>query len=397
MLLLQDPKTLSEEESWLRNAYANIVSKLVTLALNPSSKIDDFSSMFIGLQSIQHDKYHYQSLMEITSYIWGSKGGRGNLLEKAIAAAGGPHAKKGMLLSQLPEWIASAKNNKEVTEWKVTGSAPSLKFDLANVVENRVIFLEIKNRVDSGGTSAREEALAKKFLALSKTIQNGEKIFVGDGIEMDIAQTLLGLGIEKIEMHAGFLFDVDGSEATIESDKSNGWYSRSRQLLVNHYQKENHRFSVKLAYDESLQHLSFEKDGLAVSVDLVYGNDVARKFTRDQLSLSKTLDRVFTRKWDDIWLTLTVAILQRSILLEHGNNIIKEIKYIHEQQDNLVFKTCLTKFMANQNDIHSLSECIRIINESERFKKLPNLSSSVADCIYVYAAYAKQTTKVKSK
>jgi hypothetical protein len=403
MLLLQDPKTLTKEESWLQNAYANIIAKLIELALNPSPKIDDFSSMFIGLRSIQHNKYQYQALLEITSYIWGSKGGRGNLLEKVIAASGGPNASNGMPLSQVPQWIALAKNNHEVSKWNVTGSAPSLKFDLANIIEDRVIFLEIKNRVDSGGTSAREEALSKKFLALCKMIQNGEKVFVGNGIEMDMAQTLLGLGIKKIEMHAGFLFDVDGSEATIESDKSNGFYGRSRQLLASYYQKENHRFSVKLTYDESLQRLSFEKDGLAVSVNLAYGNDVTRKFTRDQLSLARALDRVFTRKWDDIWLALTLAIFQRSILLEYGSNHIKEIRRIYEQPNNSIFKKCLAKFMANQDDVQSLSECIKIINESINIK-FSNSSSALADssriqladCIYVYAAYAKRTKKVKS-
>lgn len=38
-----------------------------------------------------------------------------------------------------------------------------LKFDLLNVIDDRLVFLEIKNRVDSGGTAAREEALAKNI------------------------------------------------------------------------------------------------------------------------------------------------------------------------------------------------------------------------------------------
>jgi hypothetical protein len=35
---------------------------------------------------------------------------------------------------------------------------------------------------------------------------------------------------------------------------------------------------------------------------------------------------VFKRKWDDIWLSVNLAISQRSLLLKTGNNIINEIK-----------------------------------------------------------------------
>jgi hypothetical protein len=108
---------------------------------------------------------------------------------------------------------------KEIREWKVTGSDPKLKFDLLNVIGDRLVFLEIKNRVDSGGTAAREEALAKKFLKLAEIIQNGVTVYTGDGVDMDIAQAFLSLGIKKLEMHAGFLFNVNGSEASIEDDR----------------------------------------------------------------------------------------------------------------------------------------------------------------------------------
>ncbi|MEW6603416.1 MAG: hypothetical protein AB1351_01860, partial [Thermoproteota archaeon] len=160
MLVLHDPKQLTKEEVWLQKAYSNIVSKLILRAISSASKIDEFSSMFIGFRSIDDEKLsHYQGLMEITSYIWASKGGRGSLLEKAIAAAAGPNARRGIAISELPQWIAKAKGNNEVKDWRLTGSAPKLKFDLVNIIHDRLVLLEIKNRVDSGGTSAREETL----------------------------------------------------------------------------------------------------------------------------------------------------------------------------------------------------------------------------------------------
>lgn len=403
MLLLQHPSTLTKEESWLREAYSNIVSNLVDFAIDPSPTFDPFSAQFMGLESIQYNKHEYRAFMEVTSYFWGSKGGRGSLLEKVVASAGGPTAANGMPLSQIPEWIASVKKNNETKQWKVTGSAPRLKFDLLNVIDERLVLLEIKNRVDSGGTAAREEALAKKYLTLCEKIQNGVKVFVGDNNEMDIAQVFLSLGIEKVEMHAGFLFDPDGKEATINADRSGGFYAQSRRLLEDYYKRQNHRFSVKLVYDESLQHLSFEKDGLAVSVDLVYGSDVTRKFTHDQASLGKVLDKVFTRKWDDIWLSLSVAISERGILLDRGTNHMRELKCMLER-GNSEFKKYYDNFIASQEDTNSLSKCIQAVIKNDNMVKIPHNASSeadslearLADCIYVYAASQAPRKKVKS-
>jgi hypothetical protein len=405
MLLLQSPSSLTKEESWLRKAYLNIVKNLVQFAIDPSATFDPFSAKFMGLDSIERNKHQYRAFMEVTSYFWGSKGGRGALLEKVVAAAGGPTAANGMLLSQIPQWIASIKNNKEVKEWKVTGSAPRLKFDLLNVIGDRLVFLEIKNRVDSGGTAAREEALAKKFLALSKVIQNGEKAYVADGQEMDIAQALLSLGIKKVEMHAGFLFGVDGNEATIESDKTRGFFAQSKRLLEDYYKAQNHRFSVKLTYDEALQRISFEKDGLAVVVDLLYGSDVTREYTPDRSDLQNVLHKVFTRQWDDVWLSLNIAISQRALLLEDGNNHMMQIRQLlqAEPSDSPLINS-FRKFSADQNDSESLSRCISVIKQNNVIKKLPIPASSavdsidalLADCLYIYAVVHPKSKKVKS-
>jgi hypothetical protein len=75
MLLLQNPSTLNREESWLREAYANIVSNLLEYATDPSSNIDPFASKFIGLEAVENNKEEYRAFMEVTSYFWSSKGG----------------------------------------------------------------------------------------------------------------------------------------------------------------------------------------------------------------------------------------------------------------------------------------------------------------------------------
>jgi hypothetical protein len=196
MLLLQNLSTLNREEIWLRGAYVNIVSNLLKYAKDRSSNIDPFAAKFLGIDAVENSMEEYRAFMEVTSYIWASKGGRGALMEKIIAAAAGTTSAKGILLSATPKWIASVKGIQDIKEWKTTGSDPKLKFDLLNVIGDRLVILEIKNRVDSGGTAAREEALAKKFIKLAQMIQNGIPVYVVDGVDMDIAQTFLGLGVE---------------------------------------------------------------------------------------------------------------------------------------------------------------------------------------------------------
>jgi hypothetical protein len=398
MLLLQNPSTLNREESWLREAYANIVSNLLEYATDPSSNIDPFAGKFMGLESVEDNKHRYRAFMEVTSYFWGSKGGRGALIEKIMAAAAGTTAANGILLSKIPEWIASIKGIDEIKQWKATGSDPKLKFDLLNVIGDRAVFLEIKNRVDSGGTAAREEALAKKFLRIAEMIQNGVPVYSGDGVDMDIAQTFLGLGIKRFEMHAGFLFNSKGEEASIEDDRSKGFYGQSKRLLEEYFKKHNNRYSVKLAYDANAQKLSFEKDGLAVTVDLLYGSNVTKNFTHEQLDLGKVMNKVFRKKWDDIWLSVNMAIAQRTLLLEYGNNIINEINQALTKGADPSFISAYDKFVATPEDISSLTECVRILKR--KMSKMPSASATadddIADCVYVYAGVHYPYKKFKS-
>lgn len=215
-------------------------------------------------------------------------------------------------------------------------------------------------------------------------IQNGIPVYIVDGVDMDIAQTFLGLGIKRLEMHEGFLYNAKGDEATIEDDRSKGFYGQSKRLLEEYFKKHNNRFSVRLTYDASSQKLSFEKDGLFVIIDLLYGSDVTRNFTHEQLDLGKVLRKVFRKRWDDIWLSVKMAISQRTLLLRNGNSIITEIDRSLTKKADPSFRAHYEKFLANPEDVKSLSECVRAIKQ-----KIGSLSAAadgdIADCVYAYA------------
>jgi hypothetical protein len=127
----------------------------------------------MGIESVEYDKYQYQALLETTSYIWASKGGRGSLLEKIIALLGNKYSTSGITLFKIFSML-SARNDENKSqkyrkglEWLSKTNIKKLKFDLVNIIGDKLIILELKNRVESGGTAAREEALSKKFVAVS--------------------------------------------------------------------------------------------------------------------------------------------------------------------------------------------------------------------------------------
>ena len=74
----------------------------------------------MGIDAIENSMEEYRAFMEVTSYFWGSKGGRGALMEKIIGAAAGTTSANGILLSATPKWIASVKGIQDIKEWKAT-------------------------------------------------------------------------------------------------------------------------------------------------------------------------------------------------------------------------------------------------------------------------------------
>jgi hypothetical protein len=171
----------------------------------------------MGIDSVEYDKFQYQALLETMSYFWASKGGRGSLLEKIIAHLGNSYSMSGITLFKIFSTL-SAKNNENKSlkyekglEWLSKTNIKKIKFDLVNIIGDRLIILELKNRVDSGGTAAREEALSKKFFAISKAIESEDKILRYQGEDYNFAKILSSLGINKTEMirHLMYLKEND--------------------------------------------------------------------------------------------------------------------------------------------------------------------------------------------
>lgn len=296
ILTLKDDRVLSREELWLKEAYANIVFNLAGSTLAVVPKFDPISSKFMGIHSEKYNQFEYQGLLEATSYIWASKGGRGALLEKAIASFGGTHAANSVPLKKIPSMIIAQKKALDsvpvTTDWKIQDSYKKLKFDLVNIIGDSIIILELKNRVDSGGTAAREEALSKKFFALCQVIEQDQKIFEHRGMKYSLSDALNSLGIKNLELYVGLLYGVYGKEAIADDDRKDGFYSRSK-TMIQEFGIKPHR--TKITYDEL--GLSFSHGGINVVVKMLYGNDVIHRFLRKSIDIDVVMEKVFAKIW----------------------------------------------------------------------------------------------------
>jgi hypothetical protein len=395
MLTLHSDSSLSREEIWLKKSYTNIVYRLVESTITTSSEFDPFAAKFMGINSIEYDKFQYQAVLETTSYFWASKGGRGTLLEKIIASLGNSHSYNGVTLPRVLAIISSAQNTSPPL---IKSNIKRLKFDLVNIVSDRLIILELKNRVDSGGTAAREESLGKKFLTICRTIENEDKIFEYHGKYYDFGELLTTLGINKIEMCMGLLFNIHGKEATIDADRLDGFYSSSKTHMKN-YANESH-LDTNIEFDQSRLRLYLKKRSLLISVEMLYGNEVIQRFSSKKYCLDNLMEKVFSKSWDDIWITFNVAISERAILLRTRKNHIILIKNLKENDE--YFNSLFNKFCTHSLDSEILSELVHYV-VSKLDLTNPSAAANedisyLADCLYAFASYIiSRGTLIKSK
>ena len=103
--------------------------------------------------------------------------------------------------------------------------------DLCYIEDDTISFLELKNRVDSGGTAARREIFDNKFKQILSYFIEKEKIFKYKNKEYDILDFYRYFRINKIRLSLGILFSIDGKYATKAYDNKFGFYSSSKECF----------------------------------------------------------------------------------------------------------------------------------------------------------------------
>ena len=96
--------------------------------------------------------------------------------------------------------------------------------------EKRIVLIEIKNRVDTGGTAGRREIwTSEKFGIFIRYLDSNKKLFRKKDKEFSFIELLETFGFKVFELYIGVLFDKSDNPATVETDKINGFYSSSKQ------------------------------------------------------------------------------------------------------------------------------------------------------------------------
>jgi len=322
------------------------------LATNKEAKdFDPVAKVYHGLLSAPPEiREHYEALLGVTSYYQASKGGRGRYIEKKLASSF-DFCSLDIRLSQIPFWLthplvhkkkgiftqrglsASEKNLIRRFCWEWLGDSDE-ETDIGSIIksEKTMVLMEIKNRVDSGGTAARREIwTSQKFGIILDYLINNQKVYRKHKNEeiqdFTFAEMLLYFDIRYLEMYIGILFDITDTPASIALDKRNGFYSSSKEGF-NYFldrMKSSGKFDIMSIDDEKLEvEAEHRPSGVMIKCGALYGDKVTEKLFRQRIPVSDLL----LLRYDDIWLSQLIAISERANLLRFGKNYITIFKEI---------------------------------------------------------------------
>lgn len=351
----------------LYEPYKNILQNFVDLATKIEAKdFDPVAKVYHGIISAPSEiRNYYESLLGITSYYQASKGGRGRYIEKKIASSVST-CSLDIDLSELPIWLEYPEihrkkgiftlkglNSQEkrifrITPWDWIGDR-SESTDVGNILtsEKTIVLMEVKNRVDSGGTSARREILtSQKFGIIIDHLLSNKKLYKKENKKFSLPELLGLFGIENLELYMGILFDIGDKPATLKSDKQNGFYSSSKEgfKFLRDKIKLSNSAKIKSENLEKLQMEIFLPDTkLTIKIEALYGNDITHRLFRKELPVSDLL----LLKYDDMWLSQLLAIDERTLLLKNNKNyslifkdLVKRDGQLRVKYDELISSEC---------------------------------------------------------
>lgn len=351
----------------LYEPYKNILVNFKELCIDVNAKdFDPVAKVYDGLLSVPVEiREYYEALLGVTSYYHHSQGGRGKYIEKKIASSF-ETCSLDIEISKLPFWLEYPELHKKkgiftqqglsqeerrifrTVEWDWLGDR-DVSTDVGSIIrdERTIVLVELKNRVDTGGTAGRREIwTSEKFGIFVEYLSSNKKLFRNNNREFSLAELLEHFEIETFEIYIGILFDKGDSPATIQSDKTNGFYSSSKQGFeyLKNLIKQSPTISIVKEDSENLQmDLSLTYSNLKVKIGAVYGNDITSRLFRKSLPVSDLL----LLRYDDIWLSQLITIDERAILLKNGRNymttfldLLKRDRDLRIRYDDLIKSEC---------------------------------------------------------
>lgn len=144
----------------------------------------------------------------------------------------------------------------------------------------------------------------------------------------------------------GVLFDKGDNPETGQSDKTNGFYSSSKQGFeyLQNLVKQSSTIKVINEDTENLQmEFGLTYSGLKVRIGALYGNDITSKLFRKSFPGSDFL----LLRYDDIWISQLITIDERAVLLKHQKNftttfmsLLNRDRDLREKYDAIINTEC---------------------------------------------------------
>jgi len=375
-LCIKEIDNLENSDLLLYHPYKNIIKNFFEIAINKEAiSFDPVSRAFSGIDRADKDiREYYEALLGVTSYYQASKGGRGKYIEKKFASIS-EYCTLNIQIKYLPLWLKyptivrkksifdnSALNDEEKSklrlfDWDWIGTLNETT-DLGNILqnENRIVFVELKNRVDSGGTAARREIWDTKFKnILSYFIENKNLFTDSGGKKYTLLSTYNYFNIQEIDLFLGILFGVDGKPASIESDKTQGFYSTNIEGLkaLKNYVEKSKKFKIlNFDIEKFMLKLELKDYNFKITIGAIYGNDIPKFFLNKNINIENLLYVQF----DDIWLSQLLAIEERKNLLKYNTNLLIIIKNVIER--NYEIRVLFNKFILEEGRETTLKELL---------------------------------------
>ncbi len=373
------------------------------------TEFDPLSRAFHGLDRVTEpfDRYEFEANLTLTSYYHASKGGRGKLLEKLIALKAGERGTLNLKLSELPAYLEApnirsklkprgerlSREERELlntlrSKWSWRGSPQEdLTIDLVNLrSDGTLAFLEVKNRVDSGGTAARRETL-DKFGRLLRVAATNQTLYSDGQRQFSLTDLLAKFGVGKLRAISGFLYSPAGGPATLEDDERYGFVGESRRRiseLSTEFQDQ-----PDFSFDQDRMRLSFRFASVTYTLEAAYGDEITERFCDRPFPVAELLEAGY----DDMWLALAVAVRERTMLKKLGINTITVLLRAVEEEDKV--SDAMKRLIDSEGDDESALEIIvrsldaRLPEEvKERVvSEIGSLDGYLADVIFITTAF----------
>jgi len=409
-LCIKNSSTLDNSDLLLYKPYKNIIKKFFNLAINKDAiTFDPVSRAFSGIDSVDKNiKEYYEALLGVTSYYQASKGGRGKYIEKRFASIS-EFCTLNIQIKYLPLWLKYPtivrkksifddsfltqieKQKLRLFDWDWIGTLNETT-DLGNFLqkEKKIVFMELKNRVDSGGTAARREIWDTKFKnILSYFIENKYLFSDSKNKKYTLLDIYNNFNINKICLFLGILFGVDGKPATIESDRTQGFSSTNKEGLkfLNDYAEKSTKFKIlDFDIDRFMLELQLKNSNFRIVIGAIYGNDIPIFLLNKNINIENLLYVQF----DDNWLTQLLAIEERKNLLKYNSNLLSIIKNTIESNYNI--RVEFDRFISEEGNEKPLMELLKKL-----LIKLRNLNNDlipndrvkeeyISDLLYFYGS-----------